>query len=111
MAVDEAWHEKSPLRIKLSASSNWRTANGPDSATRNSDIVQSLKYGRTIEDSRVVNYEFAPITFVGSHLRALFICAVVQPRFLLSDLREDPGRVTPKTGFFRPPDHMDMLLQ
>ena len=68
MAVDEAWHEKSPARINLPASSNWRTANGPDSVARNSDIVRSLKYGRTVEDSCVVNYEFARIAVAGFHL-------------------------------------------
>jgi hypothetical protein len=59
MTVDEAWHEKSPLRIKLPTSSNWRTADRPDSVARDSDIVRPLKYGRTVEDSCVVNYEFA----------------------------------------------------
>jgi hypothetical protein len=72
VAVDEAWHEKSPSRINLPASRNWRTADGPDSATGNSDIVRSLKYSPTIEDSRVVNYEFARIIIAGFHLRALF---------------------------------------
>ena len=71
MAVDEAWHEKSPSRINLPASSNWRTANGPDSVTPNSDIVRSLKYGRTVEDSRVVYYEVARITVAGFHIGAL----------------------------------------
>jgi hypothetical protein len=71
VAIDEAWHEKSSSRINLPASSDWRTANGPDSVTRNSDIVRSLKYDRTVEDSRVVYYEVARITVVGLHLWTL----------------------------------------
>jgi hypothetical protein len=68
VAVDEAWHEKSPSRINLPTSSNWGSAYGPDSVASNPDIVRSLKYGRTVEDSRVVNYEVARITVAGFHL-------------------------------------------
>ena len=80
MAIDEAWHKKSPSRINLPASSNWRTADEPDSVARNSDIVRSLKYGRTVEDSRVVNYEVARITVAGFHIRALSLM-LCQPGF------------------------------
>ena len=80
MAVDEAWHEKSPSRINLPTSSNWRTANGSDSAARNTDVVRALKYGRPVEDFRVVYYEFASTTVAGFHLRALSLMPR-QPRF------------------------------
>jgi hypothetical protein len=76
VAVDEAWHEKSPSRINLPTSSNWGSAYGPDSVASNPDIVRSLKYGRTVEDSRVVNYEVARITVAGFHLGALSSGAV-----------------------------------
>ena len=80
VAVDEAWHEKSPSRINLPAASNWRAADGPDSVARNSDIVQSLKDGRAVEDSGVVNYEVAGITVAGFHIRALSLM-LCQPGF------------------------------
>ena len=70
MAVDKAWHEKPPARINLPISSNWRSANESDSAAHNTDVVRSLKYGRPVEDFRVVDYEFAPTTIAGFHLRA-----------------------------------------
>lgn len=76
MAVDKAWHEKSPSRINLPTSSNRRTADRMDSVARNSDIVRPLKYGRTVEDSRVVYYEVARITIAGFHIRtpSLMLC-------------------------------------
>jgi hypothetical protein len=80
MAVDEAWHEKSAAGINLPTSGNGGTANGPDSVTRNSEIVRALKYGRTVEDSRVVYYEVARITVAGFHLRALSLM-LCQPGF------------------------------
>jgi hypothetical protein len=83
VAVDEAGHEKSPLRINLPTSCNWRAANGPDSVARNSDIVQPLKYGRAVEDSCVVNYEFARTIIVGSHLEVRFPPGPFEPRVLL----------------------------
>jgi hypothetical protein len=74
MAIDEARHEKSPSRINLPTPGDWRTANKPDSVARNSDIVRSLKYGRTVEDSRVVDYQVACIFVAGLHIQAPLPC-------------------------------------
>jgi hypothetical protein len=42
--------------------------------------VRALKYGRPVEDFRVVYYEFASTTVAGFHLRALSLMPR-QPRF------------------------------